>query len=318
MRKWRPPDAPASEEWHIVHHIVLPRCCQKEVMSLAHESPMAGHLGLNKTYHKLLSHFFWPKMKRDVAEFCRTCHVCQMVGKPNKPIPVAPLKPIPACGEPFSEVIIDCVGPLPKTTAGNKYLLTIMCKATRFPEAVPLRNIKAPKIVDSLVKFFTFVGIPQSVQSNQGSNFISGLMQQAMHQLGVKQCKSSAYHPESQGALECFHQTLKNMMRAYCIEHGKDWDQGIHLLLFAMREAVQESLGFSPFELIFGRTVRGSLKLLKESWLAEDTPDNLLDQVADLRCRLLRANELARKNLEKSQQKLKNWYDQKPEKEVSG
>ena len=117
-------------------------------MSLAHESPMAGHLGVSKTYHKLLSHFFWPKMKRDVAEFCRTCHVCQMVGKLNKPIPVAPLKPIPACGEPFSEVIIDCVGPLPKTTAGNKYLLTIMCKATRFPEAVPLRNIKAPKIVD--------------------------------------------------------------------------------------------------------------------------------------------------------------------------
>ena len=135
-----------------------------------------------------------------------------------------------------------------------------------------------------------------------------------MYQLGVKQYKSSAYHPESQGALERFHQTLKNMMRAYCIEHDKDWDQGIHLLLFATREAVQESLGFSPFELIFGRTVRGPLKLLKESWLAEDTPDNLLDQVADLRYRLLRANELARKNLEKSQQKMKTWYDRKARK----
>ena len=109
-----------------------------------------------------------------------------MVGKPNKPIPVAPLKPIPACGEPFSEVIIDCVGPLSKTTAGNKYLLTIMCKATRFLEAVPLHIIKAPKIVDSFVKFFAFVGIPRSVQSNQGSNFMSGLMQQAMYQFGVK------------------------------------------------------------------------------------------------------------------------------------
>ena len=124
----------------------------------------------------------------------------------------------------------------------------------------------------------------------------------------------SAYHPESQGALERFHQTLQNMMRAYCIEHGNDWDQGIHLLLFAMREAAQESLGFSPFELIFGRTVRGPLKLLKESWLADHTPDNLLDQVADLRYRLLRANELARKNLEKSQQKMKTWYDRKARK----
>ena len=191
-----------------------------------------------------------------------------MVGKPNKPISVVPLKPIPACGEPFSEVIIDCVGPLPKITAGNKYLLTIMCKATHFPKAVPLQNIKAPKIVDSLVKFFTFVGIPRSVQSDQGSNFMSSLMQQAMYQLGVKQYKSSDYHPESQGALERFHQTLKNLIRAYCIEHGKDWDQGIHLLLFATREAVQESLG-CPLELIFGHTVRGPLKLLKESWLAQ-------------------------------------------------
>ena len=139
MRKWRPPDAPALEEWQVVHQIVLPKCCRKEVMSLAHESPMAGHLGINKTYNRVLSHFFWPKMRHDVAEFCKTCHTCQMVGKLNKPIPAAPLKPIPVCGEPFSEVIIDCVGPLPKTRAGNQYLLTIMCKATRFPEAVPLR-----------------------------------------------------------------------------------------------------------------------------------------------------------------------------------
>lgn len=105
MKKWRPPDTPALEEWQIVHQIVLLKCCHKEFMSLAHELPMAGHLGMNKTYCKLLSHFFWPKMKWD-AEFCRKYYVCQMVGKQNKPIPVSPLKPIPACGESFSEVIL--------------------------------------------------------------------------------------------------------------------------------------------------------------------------------------------------------------------
>ena len=85
-----------------------------------------------------------------------------------------------------------------------------------------------------------------------------------MHELGIKQYKSSAHHPESQGALERFHQTLKNMIRSYCFDAEKDWDEGIHLLLFAVRESVQESLGFSPFELVFGHTVRGPLKLLKE------------------------------------------------------
>ena len=81
-----------------------------------------------------------------------------------------------------------------------------------------------------------------SVQSEQGSIF-----QQVMHELGITQYKLSPYHPESQGVLERFHQTLKNMIRSYCFDTEKEWDEGIHLLLFAVRE----SLGFSPFELVF-------------------------------------------------------------------
>ena len=70
---------------------------------------------------------------------------------------------------------------------------------------------------------------------------MTGLVQQIMHELGINQFKSSAYHPESQGALERFHQTLKNMMRMYCQDTTKDWVEGIHVLLFAARDAVQES-----------------------------------------------------------------------------
>ena len=96
---------------------------------------------------------------------------------------------------------------------------------------------------------------------------MSGLMQQVMFQLGITQIKSTAYHPETQGALERFHQTLKNMLHVYCTEHDKSWDEGVHFVLFASREAIQESLGFSPFELVFGHTVRGPLKVVKEVWL---------------------------------------------------
>ena len=97
-----------------------------------------------------------------------------------------------------------------------------------------------------------------------------------MHVLGVQQYKSSAYHPESQGAIERFHQTLKSMIRPYCFEYQNEWDQGIHMLLSAVRETLQDSLGFSPFKLVFGRIMRGALKLLKESWLDEEPPINLL------------------------------------------
>ena len=131
-----------------------------------------------------------------------------------------------------------------------------------------------------------------------------------MHELGIKQYRSSAYHPESQGALERFHQTLKNMIRSYCFDTGKDWDEGIHLLLFAVRESVQESLGFSPFELVFGHCVRGPLTLLKEKFLSDDeTPLNFLQYVSDFRNRLSRACEVARSNLKTSQGKMKTRYD---------
>ena len=219
-------------------------------------------------------------------------------------------KSFPAFDEPFSWILIDCVGPLPRTKSGNEYLLTIMCTSTRFPEAIPLRNIKTKSIVKALMKFFTFVGLPKSVQSDQGSNFMSGIFQQVMHELGIKQYRSSAYHPESQGALERFHQTLKNMIRSYCFDTEKDWDEGIHLLLFAVRESVQESLGFSPFELVFCHSVRGPLKLLKEKFLSNDeTPLNLLQYVSDFRNRLSRACEVARSNLKMSRGKMKARYD---------
>ena len=271
---------------------------------------MSGHLGINKTYHKISNQFYWPGLKSDVSKYCKTCHTCQMVGKPNQTIPKAQLQPIPAFDEPFSRILIDCVGPLPRTKSGNEYLLTIMCTSTRFPEAIPLRNIKTKSIVKALIKFFTFVGLPKSVQSDQGSNFMSGIFQQVMHELGIKQYRSSAYHPESQGALERFHQTLKNMIRSYCFDTEKDWDEGIHLLLFAVRESVQESLGFSPFELVFGHSVRGPLKLLKEKFLSNDeTPLNLLQYVSDFRNRLSRACEVARSNLKSSQGKMKARYD---------
>ena len=100
------------------------------------------------------------------------------------------------------------------------------------------------------------------------------------------------------------------MIRSYCFDTERDWDEGIHLLLFAVRESVQESLGFSPFELVFGHTVRGPLKLLKEKFLSqEDTPLNLLQYVSDFRSRLLTACEAAKSNLKKAQDKMKQNFD---------
>jgi len=117
----------------------------------------------------------------------------------------------------------------------NQYILKIMCASTRFPEAIPLRTIRALNIVKALIKSFTLVGLLRSVQSDQGSNFMFGAFQEVMFQLGIKQRKSTAHHPQhAEGLLK------------------KKWDEGIPLLLFAIREIIQESIEFSPFELVFG------------------------------------------------------------------
>ncbi len=281
----------------------------RSVLFLAHEHLLSGHLGVTKTYHRILQHFFWPGLKRDVAKFCHTCHTCQITGKPNQVIPRAPLSPIPVMGEAFEEVLVDCVGPLPKTKAGNQYLCTIMCRATRFPEAVPLRNIKAPVILKTLIKFFSIFGLPKVIQTDQGSNFLSRVFNQTLKSLSIAHRVSSSYHPESQGAIERFHQTLKAMLRKYCMETNKDCDEGIPLVLFAVRESVQESLGFSPAEMVFGHTVRGPLKVLKDKMMESNTENrtNVLEK--RFREKLHDACDLARKFLKEAQSEMKDRYD---------
>ena len=182
------------------------------------------------------------------------------MGIPNQVVPPFPLHPIPAIGEPFEHFIIDCVGPLPRTKTGNQYMLTVMCVSTRFPEAIPLRKITAPAITRALTKFFATFGLPRVVQSDQGSNFLSKTFKQALQTLGVSHAVSSAYHHGSQGALEHWHQTLKSMLKKYCFDTGHGWDEGVPFVLFAIRDAKQESLGFSPAELVFGHKMRGPLR----------------------------------------------------------
>lgn len=129
IRRWSPKSG-GEFDWGTVEQIVTPAAYRHRILTLAHESAWAGHFGVNKTYELTLRHFFWPGQKSNVVEHCHTCHACQVVGKPNQVIPPAPLRPIPALGEPFERVLVDCVGPLPRTNSGHQYLLTIMCATT--------------------------------------------------------------------------------------------------------------------------------------------------------------------------------------------
>ena len=104
MRKWSPTECDNNEKGETMYQIVVPTVHRIEVLELAHDLPMSGHLGVRKTHNRIL-HFFWPGLKRDVSKWCKECHTCQLGGKPNQNIPQAPLHPIPAFDEPFSHII---------------------------------------------------------------------------------------------------------------------------------------------------------------------------------------------------------------------
>ena len=290
--------------------IVVPCKFRKAVLDLAHNE-VAGHTGVRKTYDRIVRRFFWPKLRKDVSSYIKACHVCQLTGKPNQKIPVAPLQPIPAVSNPFEHLIIDCVGPLPRSKAGHLYLLTVMCQSTRYPAAYPLRSITTKSVLKALTNFMSTFGIPKVLQSDRGSNFMSKQFTRALRQLKAKHNISSAYHPQSQGALERFHQTLKSLLRSYCVELGSDWEEGLPWLLLAIREVVQESTGFSPNELVFGHDVRGPTAVLADEWCTEEAPVNVLDYVSGFRYRLYEARAAAGRKLGKAQSKMQRLYNRR-------
>lgn len=312
VRKWVP-------QWENfvgdpVYQVVVPTKFRSLVLQMSHNE--SGHLGVRKTYDRILRYFFWPRLKRDVSAYIKSCHTCQFTSKPNQTLKPAPLFPIPAVRQPFEHLVIDCVGPLPPSRSGVCYLLTVMCQSTRYPAAYPLRTITTRSVVRALSQFIAIFGIPRVIQSDQGSNFSSHLFSQVLKQLRVKHNQASAYHAQSQGVLERFHQTLKAMLRAYCVEMKGDWEEGLPWLLLAAREVVQESIGFSPNDLVFGHTVRGPLALLRDNWKEADPPRNLLEYVYGFRYRLYRAQEVAKSKLVGAQSKMKKHYDRRVEDRV--
>lgn len=168
-----------------VFQVVAPVKYRRMMIEIAHDQ--LGHQGVRKTYDRLLRYLFWPRLKRDISAYIKSCKTCQLTSKPNQVLKPFPLRPIEATGEPFEHLIVDCVGPLPRSRTGSIYLFTVMCLNTCFPVAYPLRSITSRSIVKALTQFISVFGIPKIIQSDQGSNLTSHFFQQVMKQLRIKQ-----------------------------------------------------------------------------------------------------------------------------------
>ena len=168
-RVWTPRHSPGTT----YEQIVLPKPYHSKVIQLAHDLPFAGHLGREKTAQRILRRFYWPTLFHDVKEYCQTCEECQVHGSHRSK---APMISLPTIGEPFKRIAMDVVGPLPRTSRGNRFILVVSDYATRYPEAIPLPNVTAKTVAEVLIDLFARYGIPEEILTDQGTNFTSALL----------------------------------------------------------------------------------------------------------------------------------------------
>ena len=205
--------------------------------------------------------------------------------------------------------VVDLIGPImPASDKGHQYVLTLVDYATRYPEAVPLKNIDTETVAEARLDLYSRVGIPEEVLSDLGTQFVSECMQEVSRLLSIRRLTTTPYHPICNGLTEKFNGTLKKMLRRLCVEQPKQWYRFINPLLFAYRQVPQAFTGFSPFELLYGRTVRGPMTILKKLWTGESESTEVktsYQYVMELRERLEETMKLAQEELTKNQVRYK-------------
>ncbi|KAJ8375574.1 hypothetical protein SKAU_G00061540 [Synaphobranchus kaupii] len=275
------------------------------------ESRDAHHCGTprgEKTYERLTMRFYWPGIKKAVEDYCRHCAECQLHSP--KVTYRNPLIPLPIIDIPFKRIGMDIVGPLPKSSRGHRYILVILDYATRYPEAIPLRTATGKTVAKELFMLCSRVGIPEDILTDQGSCFMSNVMKALCQLMKVKQVRTSVYHPQTDGLVERFNKTLKQMMRKLIESDAKDWDQLLPYLLFSVHEVPQASTGFSPFELLYGRRPRGLLDLAKEAWEQQPTRHTtVIEHVEKMHRRMAQIWPTVREHMHQAQEAQARLYN---------
>ena len=243
--------------------LVVPSSKRELVLRTAHESMLAAHGSLRKTKSKIYKLFFWQGLDGDVKKYVRSCDVCQRAKAPRRCDRVE-LGRMNQISTPFFKVALDIAGPLPLTDNKNRFILTLVDVATRWPEAIPLRNTNKETVIEALTTIFSRIGLPNEILSDNGPQFTSDLYNQVCEFFSIKIIRSTPYHPSSNGMVERFNGSLKSFLRKVTQDSPQDWDRKITAALFAFRELPNETTQLSPFELVYGRQMRGPLSILKQ------------------------------------------------------
>lgn len=227
---------------------LIPTALRRHYFHLMHNM---SHPGIRATRELIASRCVWPEMNGDISRWTRACISCQRskIQRHTR----APVGEFDLPRERFRHVHVDIVGPLPPS-GGHTYLLTCICRFTRWSEAVPIPDVKAVTVCDAFLSgWISRFGVPDVVTTDRGAQFTGFSWKEMCAVLGCRHATTTSYHPASNGLVERLHRQLKT---ALCAHNNCRWTSTLPAVLLGIRTAVKSDLKSSSAELVYGTPLR--------------------------------------------------------------
>ncbi len=227
---------------------LVPQCFRRAIFDTFHG---LSHPGRKATCRLIGARFVWWGLNKQIATWSKECLQCQKskVHRHTK----APLAVFKVPQHRFEHVNVDLVGPLPPSQ-GYTYLLTIVDRFTRWPEAIPLEAIDTVSVARAFVyNWISRFGVPLDMSSDRGAQFTSELWSAMCELLGTNIHRTTSYHPQANGMVERFHRRLKESIRTRLT--GPNWMDELPWALLGIRTTPKEDLNSTSAELVYGGTL---------------------------------------------------------------
>lgn len=233
---------------------VVSKAERKEIIRKCHDPPTCGHLGVTKTVDRVARNFYWPKMRTDVAKYVRACRVCLQIKPPQHQVGEM-LSATPTVSRPWKLVSIDIIGPLPRTTKGYAYILSVADCFSKFVLLFPLRSADAPAVTERIENdVILMFGAPEVFLADNGVQFRSKKFLEMTKIYNIKVSFRANYHPQA-NPVERVNRVVKTMLAAYIGNDHRKWDQQLPKIAYAIRSARHEATGLTPNFIVFGREI---------------------------------------------------------------
>lgn len=243
----------------------VPEGLRLQIISNAHEPSSAAHGGVEKTIDLVRRFYFWPGLSQDVRRFIARCDVCKETKAPNQ-ILRPPMGRAFTSDRPFQRLYVDFLGPYPRSKSGNTTIFIVLDHMSKFVWLKPFSKATAVKMVQFLeTDIFHFVGVPESVMSDNGVQFASKEFKTFLSKYGVQHILTASHSPQA-NASERVNRSIVAAIRAYVEDDQSTWDQHLSSITSALRNAVHTSTGQSPHFVVFGQHMiqhAGSYALLR-------------------------------------------------------